>query len=137
MQIYLYQRQATSTWRCSPLSCTGEGRNGLSILLRVSSSGDSSVNNSSLIFIQEKKLQKLQHVTDRFRPCQINYLQKHYKVIKGCSRILALKMQLLPIVKKVLKNHNFAFYVFRKSTCLNLIKSRKIKEAQLFLLRAR
>ena len=27
----LHQRQATSTWWCSPLPCTGEGRNGLSI----------------------------------------------------------------------------------------------------------
>ena len=27
----LHQRQATSTWWCGPLSCTGEGRNGLSI----------------------------------------------------------------------------------------------------------
>ena len=27
----LHQRQATSTWWCSPLSCTGEGQNGLSI----------------------------------------------------------------------------------------------------------
>ena len=63
-------------------------------------------------FHSRKKLRKLQHVTDRFRPCQINYLQKHYKVTKECSRILALKMQLLPIVKNVLKDHNFAFYMF-------------------------
>ena len=27
----LHQRQSTSTWWCSPLPCTGEGRNGLSI----------------------------------------------------------------------------------------------------------
>ena len=27
----LHQRQATSTWWCNPLSCTGEGQNGLSI----------------------------------------------------------------------------------------------------------
>ena len=27
----LHQRQATSTWWCGPLPCTGEGRNGLSI----------------------------------------------------------------------------------------------------------
>ena len=30
-RVKLHQRQATSTWWCSPLSCTGEGRNGLSI----------------------------------------------------------------------------------------------------------
>ena len=29
--LKLHQRQATSTWWCSPLPCTGEGRNGLSI----------------------------------------------------------------------------------------------------------
>ena len=28
---FLHQRQATSTWWCSPVPCTGEGRNGLSI----------------------------------------------------------------------------------------------------------
>ena len=28
---HLHQRQATSTWWCSPLPCTGENRNGLSI----------------------------------------------------------------------------------------------------------
>ena len=31
MLFPLHQRQGTSTWWCSPLSCTGEGRNGLSI----------------------------------------------------------------------------------------------------------
>ena len=31
MSILLHQGQATSTWWCSPLPCTGEGRNGLSI----------------------------------------------------------------------------------------------------------
>ena len=31
MCIPLHQRQAISTWWCSPLPCTGEGRNGLSI----------------------------------------------------------------------------------------------------------
>ena len=30
-QMKLHQRQATSTWWCSPLPCIGEGRNGLSI----------------------------------------------------------------------------------------------------------
>ena len=49
---------------------------------------------------------------NRFRPCQINYLQKHSKVLKRSSRILALKMQLLPIAKNVLKDHNFAFKKF-------------------------
>ena len=31
-RVGLHQRQATSTWWCCPLPCTGEGRNGLSIL---------------------------------------------------------------------------------------------------------
>ena len=31
MSILLHQGQTTSTWWCSPLPCTGEGRNGLSI----------------------------------------------------------------------------------------------------------
>ena len=59
-----------------------------------------------------KKVTKATACKNRFRPCQTNYLQKHYKVIKGSSRILALKMQLLPIAKNVLKDHNFAFYMF-------------------------
>ena len=63
-------------------------------------------------FHLKEKVTKATACKNRFRPCQINYLQKHPKVTKGCSRILALKMQLLPIVKEVLKDHNFAFYMF-------------------------
>ena len=60
-------------------------------------------------FHLRKKVTKATACKNRFRPCQINYLQKHYKVINGSSRILALKMQLLPIAKNVLKDHNLAF----------------------------
>ena len=60
-------------------------------------------------FHLRKKVAKATAYKNGFRPCQINYLQKHYTVINGSSRILALKMQLLPIAKNVLKDHNLAF----------------------------
>ena len=60
-------------------------------------------------FHLRKKVTKATACKNRFKPCQISYLQKHHKVIKGFLRILALKMQLLPIAKYVLKDHNFAF----------------------------
>ena len=60
-------------------------------------------------FHLRKKVTKAIAYKNRFRPCQINYLQKLYKVINGSSRILALKMQLLPIAKNVVKDHNLAF----------------------------
>ena len=71
-------------------------------------------------FYLRKKVTKATVCKNRFRPRQINYSQKTYKVIKKSSRILALKMQLLPIAKNVLKDHNLLSKSFWKIHLLEL-----------------